>query len=72
MYWGAVQIELLEWNVVPSPTHLLEAALKGGVLLNVLPVLVQRGGANQAQLRGRGEVAGGAAGSVRRPASVLV
>ena len=30
--------------------HLLEAALEGGVLLDVLAVLVERGGADQAQL----------------------
>ena len=30
--------------------HLLEAPLQGGVLLDVLAVLVQRGGADQAQL----------------------
>lgn len=33
-----------------APTHLLEAALKGGVLLHVLSVLGERGGADQAQL----------------------
>ncbi len=33
------------------PPHLLEAALKGGVLLHVLAVLVQGGGADQAQLQ---------------------
>jgi hypothetical protein len=30
--------------------HLLEAALKGGIPLHMLPVLVQGGGPNQAQL----------------------
>ena len=37
-------------STVGSPTHRLEAPLQGGVLLHVLAVLVQRGGADRAQL----------------------
>ena len=33
-----------------ADVHLLEAALEGGVLLDVLAVLVERGGADHAQL----------------------
>lgn len=42
-----------------AAAHLLESALKCGILLNVLPILVERGGADQPQLQAGGRAQGG-------------